>query len=157
MSFRKNCEGYFFDDKGNVLAILSDSGFVMFPGGGIEDKESVEEGMIRETLEETGAILQDVKLIHVQKFVWGVDWAKTPKQKERYKKYQGDEMFFFIGKIKKFSKIDMFEEDYWHGKKLMPVSEVLKHIKNRFHTDIESREFISIQKRLLEHMVYNNY
>jgi len=157
LPFRKNCEGYFFDDKGHVLATLNSLGFVMFPGGGIEDKESAKEGMIRETFEETGAILQEVKLIHVQKFVWGVNWAKTPKQMERYKEYQGDEMFFFIGRLTGFAKIDKFEEDYWHEKKIMSVSEVLKHITNRLYTDIESRDYISIQKRFLENFMHNNY
>ena len=83
LPFRKNCEGYFVDKNGCVLAKETE-GFLMFPGGGVDDGEKVEDAIIRETLEETGAVIKNLRKIRNLRFVWGPNWAKTDKQKRRY-------------------------------------------------------------------------
>src|SRR3989338_9996102 len=97
LPFRKNCEGYFINKEGKILARIHEDGYLLFPGGGF-DEEKPEDALIREVYEETGAVvdkkLQYLGCLH---FIWGKDWAKSKKQKERYKQYQGEEMHFFFG------------------------------------------------------------
>ena len=82
LPFRKNCEGYFVDGKGNVLARKTEYDVVVFPGGGVDDGEDVDKAIIRETFEETGAIVKNIKKLGNLKFVWSEDWAQTEKQKK---------------------------------------------------------------------------
>src|SRR3989344_9180786 len=103
LPFRKNCEGYFVDGKGNVLARKTEYDVVVFPGGGVDDGEDVDKAIIRETFEETGAIVKNIKKLGNLKFVWSEDWAQTEKQKKRYEIYQGEDMHFFSGMIEKIS------------------------------------------------------
>lgn len=143
MHFRQNTEGYFVDGKGRILAKDSGKGYVIFPGGGINPGESAEQAILRETLEETGAVVEGIKKIGALQIKWDKDWAKTSKQKERQGEFQGDEMHFFSGKIKGFSK-GSNEEDTQQGEKLMPIKDVILLIeKSRpFESGIaEYREF----------------
>jgi 8-oxo-dGTP pyrophosphatase MutT (NUDIX family) len=59
------------------LAQNTGRGYVLFPGGGIDREELPEEGILRETFEETGAIIKNLKKIGIIRFDWGEDWAKT--------------------------------------------------------------------------------
>jgi hypothetical protein len=143
MTFRQNTEGYFVDGKGRILAKDSGKGYVIFPGGGISPGESAEQAVLRETLEETGAVIEDIKKIGVLQIKWDEKWAKTEKQKERQKQFQGDEMHLFSGKIREFGKVSS-EEDAWNGEKLMPIKDAITIIeKSRpFESGIaEYREF----------------
>lgn len=153
LPFRINCEGYFLNDNKQILAKLNEKGFVIFPGGGIDDSEPIEEGMKRETLEETGAIIEDLKEVGSEKFIWGKDWAQTPKQKKRYEIYQGDEMHFFIGKVIGFKESSL-EEDTWGSQKFMNLDEVIKLIKGRLENDHENN-YVHMQLEFL--MKINNY
>jgi len=55
-----------FNDENKVLVeIRADDGFYDFPGGGIDDGETHEEGAKRELLEETGLIADDLVLFKV--------------------------------------------------------------------------------------------
>ena len=101
LPFRLNCEGYFIDKEGDILARKDENGIIIFPGGGVSEKESVSEGMIRETFEETGVIISDLKELGQMKIIWGSNWAKTEKQKHRYEQFQGDDMYFFLDLSKK--------------------------------------------------------
>jgi len=80
LPYRKNCEGYFFDNKGNVLAQDTNRGFVKFPGGGVDKNEGPEQALIREAFEETGLITEGkLRKLGAIKFDWSKSWAKTKK------------------------------------------------------------------------------
>lgn len=151
LPFRKNCEGYFTDKKGNILAKKSDAGYIIFPGGGIDEQEDIREGMKRETFEETGARIKNMKRLGEIKIMWGPDWAKTEKQKARYDLFQGDDMHFFAGEIEKFEEPPKKEEDFWDGEKLMPLTEVIALIKAG-RGDNEMNEYREMQLKLLKNI-----
>jgi len=125
LPYRKNTEGYFIDNKGNILSKDSKQSYIIFPGGGINEGETPEQAVLRETFEETGAIIENLRLLGKLVLPYSKNWAKTQKQKSRYEKFQGDEMYFFAGNIKEFRE-NKKEEDSWHGEKLMPVEKVIK-------------------------------
>ncbi len=122
LPFRMNCEGYFFDKSKNVLA-KEINGVLIFPGGGVDNNEHIEKAIIRETFEETGAIIKNLRKVGELKFIWDKNWAKTEKQKRRYQKYKGEDMHFFVGEVIKFENLDSAKkgEDFWHGEKLIPI------------------------------------
>lgn len=66
--------------KGNkVLLVRSEYGgkeFFLFPGGGLEFGETLEECAIRETFEETGIRVKIKKLIHINEYIYKSDWTK---------------------------------------------------------------------------------
>ncbi len=149
LPFRKNCEGYFLNEKGEILARKSDAGFIIFPGGGIDRGESIESGMIRETFEETGVRVIDLKPLKDIKIIWGEDWAKTEKQKKRYLEFQGDDMHFFTGEIEIIGN-NLTEEDSWKEDKFMDINEVIKVISSFIEVDLSTREYRKTQIKLLE-------
>lgn len=123
LPYRKNCEGYFFfGDK--ILAVKRGS-YIEFPGGGFNEEETAEKAIIRETKEEAGAIIKNLTKIGVIYFDWAKNWAKTEKQKARYKIFRGEEMHLFKGEIVKIeeAKGDKKEKG-WEGKKLLEKKDV---------------------------------
>lgn len=133
LPLRPNCEGYFTDGKGNILARLPEQpgGYVIFPGGGIEPGEDPALALIRETLEETGAQVHIAKAFGSISYDWPEGWAQTDKQKRRWEQYKGDEMFFFAGTIDGFAPTgqDAQEEDAWPEPKLVPLSNAIAAVK----------------------------
>jgi len=127
LPLRQNCEGYFLDKDGNILAQPTKKGYMLFPGGGIKVSEDPTDALMRETLEETGARVRVIKYLGSIQYEWPEDWAKTEKQKKRYEQYRGDEIHFFSGMIDSFTET-FDEEDSWQGNKLMPVSEAIEFI-----------------------------
>lgn len=152
LPLRKNCEGYFIDKKRNILASLSPDGIIIFPGGGIDDGESISAGMLRETLEETGAIVFDLKHVGTLNIIWESSWAKTEKQRERYKRFRGDEMHFFTGKIKNFVDKDSGEEDSWKGEKCLPIEKVMELIQKNVQTALGMNEYREAQLKFLKEL-----
>jgi 8-oxo-dGTP pyrophosphatase MutT (NUDIX family) len=64
---------------GKVLLVESKYGeneFYLFPGGGMEFGETIEEAAIRETLEETGLKVKINKLLHLNEYIYKDDWNK---------------------------------------------------------------------------------
>ena len=149
LPFRKNCEGYFINSEGSILAKDSGKGFIMFPGGGVEESEEVAKAMIRETKEETGAIVSELKKASILKIVWGPDWAKTEKQKKRYEQFQGDEMHFFTG-LATGEESDMTEEDAWTEEKFMSLKEVIHFIEKSRPFEESVAEYRELQLNILK-------
>ncbi len=50
--------------------------FFLFPGGGLEFGETLEEGAIRETVEETGIKVKIKELVHINEYIYKEDWNK---------------------------------------------------------------------------------
>jgi len=53
-----------------VNSRYSDGEYYLFPGGGVESQETVEEAAVRETLEETGIKIEIKKLVHVNEYIF---------------------------------------------------------------------------------------
>ncbi len=151
MPFRKNCEGYFIDDNGRILAQDSGNGHLIFPGGGLDLDETPEQGIRREAYEETGVLIDGkLKKLGVLQIIWGKNWAKTEKQKKRYEEFRGDEMHLFFAKIKAIKNNPVPEEDAWWGKKLMKIEKAIKILESSkpFNKDVE--EYYNFQLKFLK-------
>lgn len=138
LPYRKNCEGYFLTKEGKILA--KDKGYLVFPGGGIDLGEHADIAIVRETFEETGAVIKlPVKKLGVIRFIWDKDWIKTEKQKRRFEEFKGEEMHFFFGTIKEFKENEKKHEDYWKGGKLISISKAIQIIERSkpFSKDIK--------------------
>tara|TARA_Y100000034_G_C6656703_1_gene287714 strand:+ start:125 stop:616 length:492 start_codon:yes stop_codon:yes gene_type:complete len=130
LPYRRNCEGYFVTKDGKILAKDTGKGYLVFPGGGIDKGEHADAAVVREAFEETGAIIKSpIKKLGVVHFIWDKDWIRTEKQKKRFKRFKGEEMYFFSGIIKEFKENKEQHEDYWKGKKLMPISKAIHIIE----------------------------
>ncbi len=149
LPFRSNCEGYFLKGE-NILAKQTKEGIIIFPGGGIDDNETIEEGMLRETKEETGAIITELKKLGNMNLIWGPQWAKTEKQKKRYEHYQGDDMTFFSGVVKEFQNTEV-KEDTWGENKFIPLEKVIQILRLQLiEADEEIRPYREKQLFFLE-------
>lgn len=65
--------------EGKVLLVKSkyqDEEFYLFPGGGLEFGETIEEAAVRETFEETGVKVKIKDLFHVNEYIYAKDWNK---------------------------------------------------------------------------------
>jgi len=126
LPFRRNCEGYLICKDGQIISRDTGKGYLEFPGGGVDENETPEQALAREAYEEAGVILfGNFKKIKVINFIWGKDWAKTEKQKERYNQYKGEEMHFFIGRVK---EVDSNTAE-WKGRISMRINEAIEAIE----------------------------
>ena len=93
-----------------VSSKYDDGEYYLFPGGGVEFGETVEEGAVRETFEETGIRVKIDKLLHINEFIYRDDWNKRSitffflaiPEEESTDNISNDE-----GKIKKVEWVDI--------------------------------------------------
>lgn len=156
LPYRENCEGYFLYKDKYIVAKDTGKGFIVFPGGGVDEGETPKDALLRESMEEAGIVckreLQEVDLLY---FDWGSDWAKTEKQKSRYNQFRGEEMHFFIGEVDEFVEPKGDSSDAWLGEKYLPIKEVIDIIEKEkpFSKDIE--EYRTIQLKHLKALLNN--
>jgi len=159
LPFRQNTEGFLFTPDGKILARLSDEGYLVFPGGGVEPGETPAQAFLREAREETGAVIKGpLESAGILKLLWGPSWAQTEKQRNRYQQYQGDELYFFIGQIDHIEEQELPEADYWSGDKLIPLRDALLQLRRGepYPDDIaEYREFQIAMLEQIERMLRN--
>lgn len=130
LPFRQTVDCFLLCDDNKILAQKVDNKFIVFPGGGIDDGESIKKGAQREILEETGAIVYDLKEVGSVKYLWWYELMNdVPKRIERWKKYQGEEVHFLIGKVKEFKKPTSDENDDWKGNMKMSVKQAISYVK----------------------------
>jgi len=129
LPYRKNCEGYLLCN-GKVIARNTGQGYVVFPGGGVDEGETPKEALTREAMEETGAIIDgELKELGVIHFDWDENWAKTDKQKERYQKFRGEEMHLFSGEVTQMVE-PTNPEDAWPDEPTMSIQQAINIIKS---------------------------
>jgi len=153
LPFRKNCEGYFICKNGKIIARDTNLGFIEFPGGGVDKHEDPAEALIREAFEEAGVGLDgELKKVGQLNFIWDKNWAKSEKQKKRYEEFQGEEMHFFVGKVKETgSAPGDSSESGWENEVEMEIQDIVDFIKNeKFSEDM--KEYREFQLKMLEEL-----
>ncbi len=83
------------------------------------------------------------------KFIWGLNWAKTEKQRKRYQQYKGEDMHFFVGEIIKFNEQTKKEEDFWVEKRLFPIKKLIEIIESGRPFGEEIKEYRETQLKFL--------
>jgi 8-oxo-dGTP pyrophosphatase MutT (NUDIX family) len=154
LPFRKNCEGYFICKNKKIIAQDTKKGYIEFPGGGVDKNESTEQALIREAHEEAGIIISgELKKVGQLNFVWGPNWAKTEKQKKRFKEFQGEEIHFFVGKVKKLvcPKGDSCEAG-WQDKIKMEIQDIINFLENQKPFDEDIKEYREFQLKMLNEL-----
>mgnify|MGYP006291177025 CR=1 FL=1 len=160
LPFRKNCEGYFLCDDGKIIALDTGKGYLELPGGGVDEGENPETALIREAYEEAGVILDgNLKEIEKLSFIWDNNWAKTEKQKKRYAKFKGEEMHFFLGKVKKLVSPPgdpITGESGWNGERKMSIDNAIEIISNEKPFSKDMAPYREIQLKILNSLKENS-
>lgn len=111
--------GVFFNRNGELLTIRNSRG-IDVPGGHTEGKETIEQTIIRETYEEAGAIIKNIRIIDEVRTQTGT--------------YRGKSMAFVTGEVISFDKkkakflaISAFLEAYTQNKQMMSM--ILQKVK----------------------------
>ncbi|MCK5617640.1 NUDIX hydrolase [Candidatus Pacearchaeota archaeon] len=153
LPFRKNCEGYFVNN-GKIIARDTGLGYIEFPGGGVDENEDPAEALIREATEEAGVVLGgELKKVNQINFVWGENWARSEKQKKRYQEFRGEEMHFFIGKVKELVSASGDEsEDGWESEVEMEIQDIIDFISNQKPFEDDVKEYREFQLKMLEEL-----
>lgn len=150
LPYRKEVSVFLID--GNKVMAQNKKTFMVFPGGGVDKGESLEQALRREVIEETGVIInKDLKLIVDVKSDFYPDWAKvSEKRKKRYKKFRGGHIYIFVGTVKDVVNPTSDEGDDWKGKMWMPIKKVISLIEKQEKKEhINSRAFRAAQKAIL--------
>ena len=153
LPYRRNCEAYLFYEGDKVIAQDTGKGYVEFPGGGVDEGESPKKAIQREIIEETGAIIEELQKIGVIYFDWNLEWVKTEKQKERYKKYRGEEMHLFKAKVVKLCDpmgCSFSGECGWKGERYVPIEKAVDIIKSQMPFPENMKEYREMQVKALE-------
>jgi len=74
MKYKRIRSGAIVLKKGKILLYQRPKGYWYFPGGGVENGETLEKAAVRETLEETGM------KIKLQKFLYAREWDSLRKK-----------------------------------------------------------------------------
>lgn len=150
LPFRLNCEGYFFFSPDQMIARPTSFG-IEFPGGGVELGENPHQALLRETAQETGVVVSNLKSLGTLRFIWSSDWAHTPKQKERYQRFQGEHMHFFTGIIQSMQTAS--HPDAW-GNIRMNTSQVIAVLSEKL---VKKSDPYTQRQLELVHMLLSNF
>jgi 8-oxo-dGTP pyrophosphatase MutT (NUDIX family) len=126
--------------------------FVNFPGGGVDEGETPQQGFIRELLEETGVVANKLKLEKRVQWDWPPEWAQTDKQRKRYKEFRGEDVYIFSGTVSSMSKATSKEGDAWDVLHTNTLSEIVTELEwesNKKNKDRQSDGFMPLVKATL--------
>lgn len=131
--------------RGRLVAQQGD-GHLVLPGGGVDAGESLARGARRETLEEVGALIQDLTPFRTVRVPWTSAWANTPKRRERFKVFRGEEEHIFIGTVRRFQKPTSTEGDAWTGPKTMSVNKALQFSEDTLDSQTHEFQLLQVSK-----------
>ncbi len=84
-NYRQGIYGLVLNSSDQVLLVFKrNSKMWDFPGGGIDDGETMEQAIRREVLEELG--ISDIKILHISEITNKYDWPESEKEKNFNKK-----------------------------------------------------------------------
>jgi len=88
LPYRRSSKCILTMPDGKIVARISHKNkYVVFPGGGVDPGETLEQSVKRECLEEAGAIIDGrIKVFNVFRFDWWEGWATNDKMRRRYEK-----------------------------------------------------------------------
>lgn len=109
---------------------------LIFPGGGIDEGENIKQAGRRETVEETGVYIQNLKILNPNDPLYldyeelsnnGDTYAKY--KMERLKKYKGENTYFIKSEYVEREKEDL-KKDEWYIKDITwkPIDELVQHM-----------------------------
>jgi 8-oxo-dGTP pyrophosphatase MutT (NUDIX family) len=116
LPYRATAEAILRNADGTLAARINHmpgKSFFKAPGGGIDSGESPEVGLLREIEEETGIIPENLRLAQRVQWDWPDTWAYTPKQKERYAQFRGEDAHIYVGDVKSTGTPTSQEGDAW--------------------------------------------
>ena len=104
-NLRRRVEVFITDDKGRIFASKDKkTGGFQLPGGGIDDGETINQAANRESKEEVGLSIKNIKGVNIppKNILWGKALAKWMNDKGR--KHDGNKTYYRTAKIDKVDK-----------------------------------------------------
>ena len=116
--------------KGDKILIQKRDGYAEMPGGGIDPGEDHKQTARRETMEEAGAHIRNLKPAGTVESKWYAGIKDTDWGKELWEKYRGSKTYFYTAEVtdKPLKKPTSDEGDGWKGAKFMPAIDALKYL-----------------------------
>jgi len=138
--------------KGNRILIQDRDGYMEMPGGGT-DGQSAKAAIRRETMEEAGARLRNLKKIGVVEARWYPGIKDTEWGKKLWDKYRGSRTHFFTAEVSGNLRTPTSEEgDGWKGPRYMDADKALKLLEKK-PKSYGMGEYRETQKALIKKVV----
>jgi len=126
---RRRVEVFVSDGKGKILAGKSPEGGFMFPGGGIDKGETINQAADRETKEEVGLSIKNVKGIGVSPEV--TLWTKRLQDwmNEKGRTHEGSRTYYRTALVKGEDKSLLGKDGDNFKAKFYSIDEIVKGLK----------------------------
>jgi 8-oxo-dGTP pyrophosphatase MutT (NUDIX family) len=132
LPFRESAEAILRDGDDLVGILAEGHGgkkFLKFPGGGIDEGESIHQGLEREMMEEAGVTGHSLTGHGHSQIVWHPDMEQH--KPEKYAQFQGSRRHVFSGWLKSSGKPTSKEGDELTGSMRIPISKAVAHLQDQ--------------------------